>query len=81
MRGLLTAPLRSVGGCCLTAMALSVIIGVAAGYGGPMIVAAIVCGGLLVLFWVVFITLLAVGQFSGTLDLNRPKEGSAHVDH
>lgn len=50
MRALLTLPVRSVGGCFITAAALANIIGVAAGYGALIAHASFVIGCLLFVF-------------------------------
>lgn len=80
MRALLTLPVRTVGACTITALALTLIAATAAGYAGHLFQALIVLVVAVVAFSGTLIVILSVGHVTGVLEAN-PKEGSAHVDH
>ena len=79
MRALLRTPIGTVAACMVTAAALTVILAIAAGFGGSLFRAAAVGLAAGLAFWGILFALLILSYFSGILGSGQPKE-TVHGD-
>ncbi|WP_342164019.1 hypothetical protein [Methylobacterium sp. SD21] len=79
IRGLLRTTLGSVGACIITAVALTAIIALVAGYAGQLAYALFMLASGSLAFSAIFFLVLVVGHWTSVLEDDPTKEG-AHAD-